>query len=162
MAAQTIHSFCDHSSFPQRIVLTLILRLFSLSLYFLVSHGLLAVVWKTQQLQRMKHSTVKIDTEDFRNLISESVIITSPRKSPQDSQTLSPPFTKKSPKKDFTFLPQQQYVRIPISLSLLHSIANLKNESNRELYLYFNVFLFTTLNFFHFISSQTLLDMIAD
>lgn len=71
----------------------------------------------------------------FRNLISESVVI-SPRKS---SYETSPPHSLsplKSPsKKDYPFLPQQQYVRLPISVNLLHSISQLKNESNRDLYL---------------------------
>ena len=76
---------------------------------------------------------------DFRNLISESVI-SSPRKSSLEASppsTLSP--SPRSPSKkgeQLTFLPQQQYVRLPISLSLLHSISQLKHEPKHDLYLF--------------------------
>eukprot|EP00026_Physarum_polycephalum_P000161 Phypoly_transcript_00161.p1 GENE.Phypoly_transcript_00161~~Phypoly_transcript_00161.p1 ORF type:complete len:2059 (-),score=306.68 Phypoly_transcript_00161:106-6282(-) len=97
----------------------------------------------------MQNSSPTKINADFRHLISESVILTSPRKpsteatsptSPPSPSLLSPPSSSsnilKSPtKKDSgTFLPQQQYVRVPISISLLHSISQLKGETNRTLY----------------------------
>jgi hypothetical protein len=92
----------------------------------------------------MQHPSPTKGDQDFRQLISESVILTSPRKHFSEAaspppQVLSPAFVSnvgKSPsKKDLgIFLPQQQYVRVPISISLLHAISQLKTETNGPLY----------------------------